>query len=113
MRTPTVFAADWAPTPRERPRERSGGQDPLRSALRAFDPREGLAATRLRRPPGAVDRAPFDDQGLDGLAALTSVAGPGRAGAYGSMRVTVPARSMPRSNDITASTPVASALATR
>ena len=35
-----------------------------------FDPREGLAATRLRRPPGALDRAPFDDQGLDGLAAL-------------------------------------------
>ena len=35
-----------------------------------FDPREGLACTRLRRPPGARDRAPYDDQALDGLAAL-------------------------------------------
>lgn len=34
-----------------------------------FDPREGLAATRLRRIPG-IDRAPLDDQGLDGLTAL-------------------------------------------
>ena len=35
-----------------------------------FDPREGLAAARLRRPPGLRDRAPYDDQALDGLAAL-------------------------------------------
>jgi hypothetical protein len=34
-----------------------------------FDPREGMAAARLRRPPG-MDRAPYDDQALDGLAAL-------------------------------------------
>ncbi|HKI91183.1 MAG TPA: amidohydrolase family protein [Gaiellaceae bacterium] len=35
-----------------------------------FDPRIGLAATRLRRPPGARDRRPYDDEALDGLAAL-------------------------------------------
>jgi predicted amidohydrolase YtcJ len=35
-----------------------------------YDPREGLACTRLRRPPGATGRAPYDDQALDGLAAL-------------------------------------------
>jgi predicted amidohydrolase YtcJ len=35
-----------------------------------FDPREGLAAARLRRPPGHRDRPPYDDQGLDGLSAL-------------------------------------------
>jgi predicted amidohydrolase YtcJ len=35
-----------------------------------FDPREGLACARLRRPPGERDRAPYDDQALDGLAAL-------------------------------------------
>jgi predicted amidohydrolase YtcJ len=35
-----------------------------------YDPREGLACTRLRRPPGERDRAPYDDQALDGLAAL-------------------------------------------
>jgi predicted amidohydrolase YtcJ len=35
-----------------------------------FDPREGLGCTRLRRPPGERDRAPYDDQALDGLAAL-------------------------------------------
>jgi predicted amidohydrolase YtcJ len=35
-----------------------------------FDPREGLACARLRRPPGARGRAPYDDQALDGLAAL-------------------------------------------
>jgi predicted amidohydrolase YtcJ len=34
-----------------------------------FDPREGMAAARLRRPPN-MDRAPYDDQALDGLAAL-------------------------------------------
>jgi predicted amidohydrolase YtcJ len=35
-----------------------------------FDPREGLACARLRRPPGERDRAPYDDEALDGLAAL-------------------------------------------
>ena len=35
-----------------------------------FDPREGMAAARLRRPPGHHDRAPYDDQAIDGLAAL-------------------------------------------
>ena len=35
-----------------------------------YDAREGLAAARLRRPPGERDRAPYDDQAIDGLAAL-------------------------------------------
>ncbi len=35
-----------------------------------YDPRIGLAAARLRRPPGERDRAPYDDEALDGLAAL-------------------------------------------
>jgi predicted amidohydrolase YtcJ len=35
-----------------------------------FDPRQGLAAARLRRPPGMPERAPYDDQALDALAAL-------------------------------------------
>jgi predicted amidohydrolase YtcJ len=35
-----------------------------------FDPRIGLAATRLRRPPGERDRRAYDDQALDGIAAL-------------------------------------------
>jgi predicted amidohydrolase YtcJ len=35
-----------------------------------YDPREGMAAARLRRPPGHRDRAPYDDQAIDGLAAL-------------------------------------------
>jgi hypothetical protein len=35
-----------------------------------FDPRLGLAAARLRRPPGERDRRPYDDEVLDGLAAL-------------------------------------------
>jgi len=35
-----------------------------------FDPRLGLAAARLRRPPGERGRQPYDDQALDGLAAL-------------------------------------------
>jgi predicted amidohydrolase YtcJ len=35
-----------------------------------FDPRLGLAAARLRRPPGERDRSPYDDQAIDGLAAL-------------------------------------------
>jgi predicted amidohydrolase YtcJ len=35
-----------------------------------YDPREGMAAARLRRPPGHPDRAPYDDQALDGLQAL-------------------------------------------
>jgi predicted amidohydrolase YtcJ len=35
-----------------------------------FDPRLGLAAARLRRPPGDRDRSPYDGQAIDGLAAL-------------------------------------------
>jgi predicted amidohydrolase YtcJ len=35
-----------------------------------FDPREGIAAARLRRPPGERDRAPYDDEALDAVAAL-------------------------------------------
>jgi predicted amidohydrolase YtcJ len=35
-----------------------------------YDPREGMAAARLRRPPGHPDRAAYDDQALDGLQAL-------------------------------------------
>src|SRR5262249_15534392 len=35
-----------------------------------FDPRLGLAAARLRRPPGERDRSPYDDEAIDGLAAL-------------------------------------------
>jgi predicted amidohydrolase YtcJ len=35
-----------------------------------YDPREGMAGARLRRPPGHRDRAAYDDQALDGLAAL-------------------------------------------
>lgn len=35
-----------------------------------FDPREGMAAARLRRPPGHSERAPYDDQALHPLAAL-------------------------------------------
>jgi predicted amidohydrolase YtcJ len=35
-----------------------------------FDPRLGLAAARLRRPPGEGDRRPYDDQAIDGLTAL-------------------------------------------
>jgi hypothetical protein len=35
-----------------------------------YDPREGMAAARLRRPPGFTERAPYDDQALDGLQAL-------------------------------------------
>ena len=35
-----------------------------------FDPREGLACARLRRPPGERDRRPYDDEAIDGLAAL-------------------------------------------
>ena len=35
-----------------------------------FDPRIGMAAARLRRPPGQTGRAPYDDQAIDGLAAL-------------------------------------------
>jgi predicted amidohydrolase YtcJ len=35
-----------------------------------FDPRLGLSAARLRRPPGERDRRPYDDEMLDGLGAL-------------------------------------------
>jgi len=35
-----------------------------------FDPREGLAAAQLRRPPGHPQRGAYDNEALDGLAAL-------------------------------------------
>ena len=35
-----------------------------------YDWREGMAAARLRRPPGETGREPFDDQGLTALQAL-------------------------------------------
>jgi predicted amidohydrolase YtcJ len=35
-----------------------------------FDPRVGMAAARLRRPPGQRERQPYDDQRLDALQAL-------------------------------------------
>ncbi len=35
-----------------------------------YDPREGMAAARLRRPPGMRDRAPYDDQALTAEEAL-------------------------------------------
>jgi predicted amidohydrolase YtcJ len=35
-----------------------------------FDPRLGLSAARLRRPPGEHDRQPYDEETLDGVAAL-------------------------------------------
>ncbi len=35
-----------------------------------FDPRLGLSAARLRRPPGEQNRPPYDDEAVDGLAAL-------------------------------------------
>jgi predicted amidohydrolase YtcJ len=35
-----------------------------------YDPREGMAAARLRRPPGLRDRAPYDDQAIGALEAL-------------------------------------------
>ena len=35
-----------------------------------FDPRLGLSAARLRRPPGERDRRPYDDEAIDALAAL-------------------------------------------
>jgi predicted amidohydrolase YtcJ len=35
-----------------------------------FDPRLGLSAARLRRPPGLPDRPPYDDEAIDALAAL-------------------------------------------
>lgn len=35
-----------------------------------YDPREGMAAARLRRAPGHPDRAAYDDQALTGLQAL-------------------------------------------
>jgi predicted amidohydrolase YtcJ len=34
------------------------------------DPREGMAAAQLRRPPGHPERAAYDDQAIDGLSAL-------------------------------------------
>ncbi len=38
--------------------------------VRSQDPRSGMATARLRRRPGAPELAPYDDQALDGLAAL-------------------------------------------
>jgi predicted amidohydrolase YtcJ len=35
-----------------------------------FDPRLGLSAARLRRPPGEHDRQPYDEETHDGVAAL-------------------------------------------
>jgi predicted amidohydrolase YtcJ len=35
-----------------------------------FDPRLGLSAARLRRPPGERDRRPYDDEAIDALTAL-------------------------------------------
>jgi predicted amidohydrolase YtcJ len=35
-----------------------------------FDPREGMAAARLRRPGGATERLPYDDQTISAEAAL-------------------------------------------
>lgn len=35
-----------------------------------YDPREGMAAARLRRPPLHRERAPYDDQALTGMQAL-------------------------------------------
>lgn len=35
-----------------------------------FDPREGMAAARLRRPAGATGRAAYDDQAISALEAL-------------------------------------------
>jgi predicted amidohydrolase YtcJ len=35
-----------------------------------FDPRLGLSAARLRRPPGEHTRQPYDDEAIDALAAL-------------------------------------------
>lgn len=35
-----------------------------------FDPRLGLSAARLRRPPGKQDRPPYDDEAIEGHAAL-------------------------------------------
>jgi hypothetical protein len=35
-----------------------------------FDPRLGLSAARLRRPPGLRDRPPYDGEAIDSLAAL-------------------------------------------
>jgi predicted amidohydrolase YtcJ len=35
-----------------------------------FDPRLGLAAAQLRRPPGELEREAYDDEKVDGLAAL-------------------------------------------
>jgi predicted amidohydrolase YtcJ len=64
--------------------ERCARAFPIRSLLEAgatvalgsdwpvarYDPREGIAAAQLRRPPGHRDRLPYDDQAIDGLAAV-------------------------------------------
>jgi predicted amidohydrolase YtcJ len=56
-----------------------------------FDPRLGLSAARLRRPPGLHDRRPYDDEALDGLAALegytvAAAAAIGESGRLGRIR---------------------------
>ncbi len=50
----------------------SGALVPLGSdwMVARCDPRIGMAAARLRRPPGQRDRRPYDDQAFDGLTAL-------------------------------------------
>jgi predicted amidohydrolase YtcJ len=35
-----------------------------------YDPREGIGSAQLRRPPGHSERRAYDDQAIDGLAAL-------------------------------------------
>ena len=35
-----------------------------------FDPRLGLSAARLRRPPMELDRQPYDDEAIDAVSAL-------------------------------------------
>jgi predicted amidohydrolase YtcJ len=44
-----------------------------------FDPREGMAATRLRRTPGERHRGPYDDQALDALQTLHGYTSAGAA----------------------------------
>lgn len=66
-------------------RSASGRAFPIRSLLESgavvalgsdwpvarFDPRLGLSAARLRRPPGEHDRRSYDDEAIDALAALS------------------------------------------
>lgn len=57
-----------------------------------FDPREGIAAACLRRPPGVFDHQPYDDQALDRLTALggytsAAAAAVGDQGHLGALKV--------------------------